>query len=810
MQDDQKENQENQANHKAPRIEEFSEKRALLTAAIEGIKAKRNFIFLTLSLAVLGTVLGHILQVTTYTATATLFVQTQADPTAAEYLLNRQVGKLNKAERIETYMRYLNSDAFYLLIAQKLKFREDFNSLSISTAERLTILSYNYWKTKVMEALSLEGAETSVKNEAFSSMEIIFYLKQIIYFETDQSRVLSIHAKALDSQTAQIIANVAAQEFIKVTNERGIQEIEQIKTFVQEKIKETQEHLQATEAELIEFKKKNSIISTDKSLNLVAERYSRISSEMEAARLQLEENQKLIQFFEKGKRDTAKAGVEQATQVFGVKETALILQKKILQLKNEKATILAQQDSNQEFRINAIDDEINKTLKTYSSYAAKMEQEDLFLYMNPQKVQQKINELREESEILKNKISSLETALDDVNLQIEKIPILAQKQLLLENSIQLDSTNYTNLKNKLIELEIQRISQKKEVRLDQMAEAPEPNIKGHLLLKLIFSALTSFFLGICLVIGIEALDPTVKHSSELAEYNIDFMGEIPLMKLFSDRKEDGSHFEDPNKLICAALPESAEAMSFKYIRARIEAFKYKYRKLNVIIGISSSNVSEGKSFISANLAVCLSQLNRKVLLIDADLRRPSQNGYFDVSPEFGLTDLYSMKSNLDEVVVKNLYPGLDYIAAGFCSAKSTEIISSENFKALLLHLTSYYDYIIIDGPPVFAAVDAGVICSYSDIPVLIANFRETKKVHLHEACKKVRQVSTKKVYGIINKAALDTSRFNYYGYHNYARSESRYMSQAESQQEVENSKAFLESITSKTSFSENRTTKAQG
>ena len=779
------------------RIQEFSEKRALFVASIEVLKAKKRFILLTFLLATTGTMLGHFFQTTTYTASSSLFVQNLEEPTAAEYLLNHQVGRLNKADRVETYMRYLSSDSFFLTVAQKLKFHEEFNNLNLVPSDSVSPLSPQFWKNKLTKSTA-PITPVLIDNSKLSSAEIVNLIRPMISYDTDYSHFVFVRVKTLEPHAAQIIANIAAEEFVSITNERGIQEIEQIRAFVENKITETQERLRATELDLIDFKKKNSLISTDRNSNLVAERYSRISSELETARLQFEENQKMIVFFENGQRNRMDSGAKESLPTYGVKETTIVLQRKLEQLKREKATINAQEDKNQVARLQEIDREISRTYQAFKAYSNKIGQENLFFYMNPQKLQQKINELKEENEMLRTKISTVSKASDEVKAQIEKIPVLAQKQILLENSITLDSENYTNLKNKLTELDIQRISQKKEVRVDQVAQIPAANQKGNIFLKLIFSALISLFLGICIIIGIEALDPTIKHRSDLNDCNLEFIGEIPLIQSFVE-KVSKQNFAHPNKLVCVKSPESIESMAFKYIRARLESYRYKFKKNHMIISVTSSSVSEGKSFISANTAVCLSQLKRKTLLIDADLRRPSQNGYFDVNPQYGLVDLLNTSKTLDDVIVKNLYPDLDYLPAGFCTANSTEILSTETFKALLNYLKTEYDYVIIDCPPIFAAVDAAIMGSYSDIPIIIANFRETKKVHLNEAYNQLLQVSYKRVFGIINKAIVSTSRFHYYGYHNYSKADSNLAPMADMNIDPKDIDKFLEKIKRKSS-----------
>jgi len=761
-----KKDQENNT-EKQKRTQEFSERRALFFAGLEVLKAKRNFLFLTLALAASGTLIGHYFHETAYSTNATLFVQALEEPTAAEYLLNQHIGRTGKAERVETYMRYLSSDAFFVSVAQKMKFHSDIQKLNLKSPQSQSVFSLSFWKRKLIGLFATEtaGSESDIAN--MSLEELVGSLKGLTTFETDYSHFIHVKTKALDPHSAQIVANLIAEEFVSLTNERGIQEIEHVRTFVQEKITETLERIKKTELELIEFKKKNSIISTDTSSNLIADRYTKIASDLEAARLQYEENQKLLQFFEKGqqKKFESTPTTQAGTQVYGAKETAMILQRKIEQLKKEKGLIIAQEDKNQEWRLKELDVEINKTLQAFKVYSSKMGTENLFQYMNPQKIQTKINELKEENEILRNKIATHTKAIDEVKSQIQGIPFLAQKQMVLENDLRLDNEGYSNLKNKLTELEIQRISQKKEVRLDQMASFPGPMPRGNLALKLIFSSLIALLLGVSIIIGIEVVDPTVKHRSDLSDCGIEFIGEIPLM----EGMEGTPSAANAHKIMANSMPESIESMAFKYIRARLESYKYKFKKDHLVISISSSAAGEGKSFISANLAASIASLKRSVLLIDCDLRRPSQNAYFEVAPQHGLVDLLHMNKSLDEVLLADVITGLDYLPAGFCKENPTELISSEKFRALISFLKPQYDYIVIDTPPVFAAVDSSIIAGFSDIPILIANFRETKKFHLNECYTNLLQVSYKKVYGIINKAIIGTTRFHYYGYHTYAK-----------------------------------------
>lgn len=754
------------------KIQEFSERRALVIAVIEVLKSKRRFLILTLFLALSGTLFGHYFQETTYTSSATLFVQTLEDPTAADYLLNQQFGRTNKAERVDTYMRFLSSDAFFLNVAQKLKFNDAFKALDLTMPHSQSALNVEVWKDRINSILG-QGDHVTKTTTVQNTNDLAITLKQLTAYETDYSHFIYIKTTSLDPSTSKVIANVIAEEFVNVTNGRGIQEIEQIKDFVGGKIKEIEERLKINEQQLVDFKKKHNVISTDKTSALLAERYTEHTTGLEALKMQYEENQKLISFFEKGQQasnseSAAVTGTSygpDGTRTYGAKETAMVLFRKLEQLKRQKSVILAQDDKSQEWRLPEVDREIEKTSQAFQAFVKKAGDKNIFLYLSPQKIIQRINELKEESEVLRTKIASHQKLQESLQAQIETIPSLAQKQLVLENALRVDTDNYTNLKNKLTELEIQKISQKKEIRIDQAAQLPGPSAKGNIVLKILFSSLVSILLGISIIVGIESIDPSIKHRSDLTDCGIEFIGEVPLLN-FNQPKGLKKGFGGTSQIISYENPESLEAMSFKYIRARMESYRYKFKKDHLVISVSSGSVNDGKSLMAANLSTTLAQLNRSVLLIDCDLRRPSQNAYFDTNPTYGLVDLLNMTQDLSSVLVKNLRPSLDYIPAGFCHKNSTEYISSEKFRVLINHLKNEYDYIVIDTPPVFAAVDASIIANYSDIPILIANFRETKKYNLSEAYNQILQISYKRVYGIINKAILSSARFHYYGYHN--------------------------------------------
>ena len=147
---------------------------------------------------------------------------------------------------------------------------------------------------------------------------------------------------------------------------------------------------------------------------------------------------------------------------------------------------------------------------------------------------------------------------------------------------------------------------------------------------------------------------------------------------------------DPN-VISYFDPKAVISEQYRILRTNLlSATK---GKSSHALGITSSIHSEGKTVTSLNLAFSLAQAvsKPKVLLIDADLRRPSQSAYFGMSSQAGLVDLLNLKKDLEEILITDQYQNLHIIPAGFSGNDSTELISSQKFRLLMEHLKAEYD-----------------------------------------------------------------------------------------------------------------------
>ena len=185
-----------------------------------------------------------------------------------------------------------------------------------------------------------------------------------------------------------------------------------------------------------------------------------------------------------------------------------------------------------------------------------------------------------------------------------------------------------------------------------------------------------------------------------------------------------------------------------------------------VLSISSSERAAGKSLVSANLGVCFSQLNKKTILVDCDIRNPSMPIYFGYENRLGLAELMEMKLPMSEAILREKMPNLDILPAGVMDRNPTEVLSGDRFAMLINYLKLKYDYVIIDSPPALFVVDAAIVTAASDATILVARYRQTKRAALSLAHKKILQIAPKKIYGLLN-GVIDVHEYVNYNSNSY-------------------------------------------
>ncbi len=205
-----------------------------------------------------------------------------------------------------------------------------------------------------------------------------------------------------------------------------------------------------------------------------------------------------------------------------------------------------------------------------------------------------------------------------------------------------------------------------------------------------------------------------------------------------------------NKLISFTSPLSPITERFRSIRTSIE---YTLRDKDIrIIVLTSPNLCEGTSTTIANLGVTYAYQGKRVLIVDANLRKPSQHSIFRVSNMSGLSTILVEKSAfLREVQEVPGIEGLSILSSGPIPIYPSELLSTNTMKNLVLDIQNYFDIILVDSPPVLVATDAQILTSLCDATLLVVQSEKTEREELIESKKKLDFVKAPILGVIVNQ-----------------------------------------------------------
>ncbi|MBP6353133.1 MAG: polysaccharide biosynthesis tyrosine autokinase, partial [Acinetobacter sp.] len=329
--------------------------------------------------------------------------------------------------------------------------------------------------------------------------------------------------------------------------------------------------------------------------------------------------------------------------------------------------------------------------------------------------------------VINAQITALNQQIGELNNTLKQLPELQRLHLQLYREVEVKTQLYTGLLNNYQQLRIAQAGEIGNVRIVDTAVEPVVPIKPKKLQILILAIFLGGFLGTLIALMRKMLHSGIKDSAEIErEFDLPVYATVPR----SPSQETRTSILKKKKtipILAVKHNDDIAVESLRSIRTAIH-FALSTAKNNIIM-ISGPTPEVGKSFVSTNLATIFAQSNKRVLLIDADMRRGYMHKYFNLEVKPGLSELLSQQAELSQVLKKSEVPGLDVITHGKSPSNPSELLSLEQFKLLLEQLSPQYDHIIIDTPAVLAVTDGIIISQYVGVNLLIARHA---KSHIKE------------------------------------------------------------------------------
>ncbi len=587
------------------------------------------------------------------------------------------------------------------------------------------------------------------------------------HLDVEQMRdthLLLVKVESVDAGRAAKLANAVACSFEEYHVARKLETTNEAFHFLKGQKEEQEVQLLDAEDALENFRQKVQVVSLDVADkgNPVLVRLSRLNEQLTDAQLQR---------------------IELEAQ-FEVVKAALASRKGVLEGANEHLFPLpaARADPTvAELRTTLI--EVDKDVAALSdSYGPKHPQlqaararRDLLQTKLQEALSQLVGSLTAQLETLSNQEQELGQQYEEQNqlaLELSKESLSFNR---LQNEVDRQRRLFDVLVERMREVDVTAGYAKTNVEVVERADVPKAPIKPKKARTVALSIFLGLFLGVGLAFSFEYLDDTVKTPEDLEDrVGIPVLGFVPAMGTKGPQRDGFSH----RGSVSLAEPTSSVTEAYRSIRTSL-FFSAPAEETKALV-VTSGGPGDGKTTTATNLALVIAQSGKRVLLVDADFRRPMVHKVFGLDSKVGLSTVLVGEAPLEQAVQKvehdgNVVENLDVLATGPKPPNPAELLDSQSMRRLLEEARQKYDRVIVDTPPVLFVADASIVSAISDGVVMVVKSATNTCSLARRAREQLEGVKARILGGILNDVHVSRlgyyySDYYYYGYSRYYRS----------------------------------------
>jgi capsular exopolysaccharide synthesis family protein len=554
------------------------------------------------------------------------------------------------------------------------------------------------------------------------------FLGQLTISPVRNSRLVDVSYRSSDPEMSSRVANALARQYIEQNLEFKFLATKEATDFLNARTAEQRKSLEESEQALQRYREKTGAVALEDRQNIVVQRLSDLNAAVTRARTERIEKEAVYNQIRALQSDRA------ALDTF----PAILNNAFIQQLKGQLNDLQRQQKQLAE-KLGARHPDMVRAQSAIETTEARIGAE----------VQKVVQALRNDFQAAAANERALQVSLDQQRAEAQELNRASIQYGVLQRDATSNQTMFAGLLERSRETGISGELKTSNIRIVDQAETPRapasPNKRNNLLLALFGGT----FLGIALAFFFEYLDSHIKQPEEIKSHlGLAFLGMVPL---FNTKDIKGQ------PLIGKGMPnEFSEA--FRGIRTNVLFSSADPGSKTLVV--TSTGPGEGKSVVSANLAIALAQSGQRTLLIDADMRRPKLNELFGVSAEPGLSNVMVGDAKASETVKRTLTPNLWLLAAGKHPPNPAELLGSRRFNDFIGSLSEHFEWVVIDSPPVMAVTDASIIAHNASGVVFVVGSEMTSKGAAKVALEQLDAAKAKYVGGILNR--VDVRRNPYY------------------------------------------------
>jgi polysaccharide biosynthesis transport protein len=642
---------------------------------------------------------------------------------------------------IETEVRILRSDLLALQVIKQLNLdqKQEFGGGGSQPTPSLGLTT---------DALQPDSTATSRLLSAFRD--------HLTVSAIPETRIIEIHYRSPDNALAARVVNTLMSTYVEQNFKTRFESTMQASDWLSRQLVDLQMKVETSQEKLVQYQKEHEILGIDEKQNIITSKLDELNRELTAAESDRMEKESLYHLVQSEDLDTVAAAATNASSDRGSLAGGSSLLEK-----------LREQDADLKIQIAQLSTQFGASYPKVAELNNQAKEVEAQIQIELKKA---LGRVRGEYMAALQRENLLSSAMDKQKQQANQLNESAIEYSLLKRDLETNRTLYEGLLEKLKEAGVTAGLRSNNFRTVDVARVPttpaEPNVPRNLAFALALGLTT----GVGLAFLLEAVDNTVRTPEQAQVISaLPSLGMIPLgsktnTEVSGKQRLSVTSSKEAVELITQSRPQSQMAESYRALRTSL--LLTSLGAPPKVILVTSALPQEGKTTTSLNCGIVLAQKGSRVLLMDADLRRPSIHKALGMGPRTGLSNVLTGGATVQQATVRStVLPTLFVLPAGTPPPNPAELLASANMGEILTQLREQYDHIVIDTPPTLSVTDAVIMSTRADAVVLVIRSGQTTKQALRRARDILARVNAK-VAGVLLNAA-DLSSPDYYYYYEY-------------------------------------------
>ena len=634
-----------------------------------------------------------------------------------------------------------------------------------------------------------DSTTTSIDTVAFRFRE------RIAFSQVDpEADLVQISFESLSATEAARIVNLTMNTYAALSTEQNRMMATSALSFLRTEREKIEGDLALTEDSLRIFMNRTKLVTVDPQAEELIRNISTVESEKKMVEVQLAMVTSSIQQYQ-GQLDEIKPGLaNQYSQSLGP-----IIQRfqfKIAELETEKILYKTNNpglsdDSPEIRRLQNQIDGIKIQIQERTNELVNSESTIYMSFANTQdgaatsriaEISEKLVELEVQKEQYETQKEVYSEYYNELDSQFESLPNDIIELAKLKRDVAINDAMYTLVSSQFLEMSLWEKTQFGLGRPLDYAEVPLDSVKPRKKIITLIGFMLGGIFGIGFVVVRDIINDKITSTDNLKNYKLPILGTIPDFSVQAGLDPSKRQYVD-NKSISNQLItflDHISPISEAYRRLRINVVYANPDKNYKVIMVTSATKGEGKSTVAANLAVTFSEAERNVLIVDLDLRRPTQHKIFGENREPGLTESLFETVSMNDIIKSTLAPNVDLLTVGKRTPEPASVLDSKRLKQLIDSLSEQYDHIILDTAPYGIISDSASLLRLVDGLVVVSRFNVTTKRELEFTLEGLRHLKAD-ILGLVLNAFDPKQSTDYYtNYSYYKRTYSEYYQEEKS------------------------------